>query len=145
MVDTTQLLRHLRTLDDMIVLTVSRCLLLDTLRSYQNYDLRGIDLCSTAKIIRIPAPRVPPLYLFHHLPHRFISSTFWTFSPLTVIPSESESDYTIKMAANVDSSISEVTGGCLCGSIQYTIHFSSDHPWPPKVRTSQLLSQSHAG
>lgn len=27
----------------------------------------------------------------------------------------------------------QITGGCLCGQVRYSIDFSADYPWPPVV------------
>lgn len=27
----------------------------------------------------------------------------------------------------------QITGGCLCGQVRYSIDFSADYPWPPAV------------
>ncbi|KAF4152393.1 hypothetical protein CNMCM6936_002974 [Aspergillus lentulus] len=32
---------------------------------------------------------------------------------------------------------SEITGGCLCASIRYTVHFDGAHKWPPKSGSCQ--------
>ncbi|KAF5027186.1 hypothetical protein F66182_674 [Fusarium sp. NRRL 66182] len=32
---------------------------------------------------------------------------------------------------------SVITGGCLCGAIRYTIHFSEEFPWPPTSSSCQ--------
>ncbi|KAI9802395.1 MAG: hypothetical protein M1825_002777 [Sarcosagium campestre] len=41
------------------------------------------------------------------------------------------------MAASESSRPSQLTGGCLCGAVRYSVGVGSDDAWPPKTTTCQ--------